>query len=114
MHGDEAERVRRWQRLRKEKTLRILAAQGLQPGRVRFTLNALDDDGALEVMGERDDRFQHDFAVRLGLRVLVFGKGALIDLDRVEGQILELAETRCAGTEIVDHDADAKGAALLE
>ena len=65
-------------------------------------------------MGERDDRLEHDVAVGTSPADPCAGKKALVDLDRVERQVLELAEARDAGAEIVDRDAGAQRAAAFQ
>ena len=80
-------------------------------GRAARRLDALGQGGEAEAVGHGDDRPDDD-------RVVVAGAEAVderpVDLEHVERQALEPRQRREAGAEVVDGDADAGGAQLVE
>ena len=75
--------------------------QDFDLGRV---IHALDDDFDVRHMAEFDD--EADDVARLLVLDDEIGEG-LIDLDRVEGNLAEVIDTRIADAEVIHQDADA-------
>ncbi len=93
------------QRAGKIISLAKLAAEFPKLGELAGRLHAFGDHVETEALGEGDDR-PHD------LRVLAAGadpgdEGA-VDLERVEGELMEVAERRVALAEIVEGELDAR------
>ena len=97
--------VVRRQRAADEEALRVVAAEVAQAVPRGRRLDALGDDGQAEALGERDGRLD-DRGVAV---VLVHVEDeVLVDLQLVDGQVLEARERRVAGAEVVDREPDAE------
>ena len=70
-----------------------------------FVLDALGDGRHVERLGQPDDALNDTQA---GLAAQHRGHETAVDLERVDGEAMEVAEARIAGPEIVDGDAQAE------
>ena len=70
-------------------------------------LDAFDDHLEAEFAREADHRLDHDPVAAAADDI---GDHRPVDLDRIERQRGQIGEARIAGAEIVDRDADARGA----
>ena len=95
----------RRQRPGKEEPLRLAAAKPHQLGHLRFRFDAFRDHMGAQRLRERDDAF-HDGGLRTAVRQA--GDERLIDLERVHGKAVEMAQRRKPGAEVVEIDLDAE------
>src|SRR3546814_6832815 len=91
------------------RALEIIAVEVLKEARLPVVLDPLGDNLQLEAVTEIDDRAHDLHRARVAPEILEEG---LVDLDAVEIEILQVAEARIAGPEIVQHDLDAELAQL--
>ena len=82
-------------------------AQDLELG---LGLDALGDDADAQAVGQRDHGLD-DRPVRLAVEP---GHERPVDLDRVEGQVLQVGQRRVAGAEVVEDEPDAHVAQPVE
>src|SRR3546814_2317649 len=91
------------------RALEIIAVEVLKEARLPVVLDPLGDNLQLEAVTEIDYRAHDLHRARVAPEILEEG---LVDLDAVEIEILQVAEARIAGPEIVQHDLDAELAQL--
>src|SRR3954465_13005519 len=87
-----------------EVALRIVAAQLAQYGRRLLVLDALGDAAKAEGAGQIDDRSSDHLVGSVGGEV---ADKRLIDLERRDGQSVEVRERGLAGAEVVDRNIEA-------
>src|ERR1700687_1252041 len=103
--------VRQRKRPGEQVTLRPRAAQAAQRRDLLLGLDALGDDLDAEPLAEHEDGLDDlDLAVVGGHRLYE----RAIDLERVDRQLVQVAERRIAGAEVVDSQLNAQRAQALE
>ena len=92
-------------------TLRQPARQRAQEGGLLLGLHALGGDAQVQPAGHRDDG--GDDGRIVGIMAQVLDERA-VDLQRVDGEALQVRQARVAGAEVVDGQAHAHLVQLLE
>ncbi|MDT4821239.1 hypothetical protein FQZ97_544090 [compost metagenome] len=92
------------QRRRVVIALHLVAAGCAQEAQLPNILHPLGDDPDAEVVADGDHRAHQGGAIGFGDHIV---DEAAVDLQLAEGEALEVADRRIAGTEIVDGEADA-------
>src|SRR5207253_7143407 len=86
-------------RLGEQITLTVVASETLKQGELGLGLDALGDDFLLEILCERDDGLE-DLRILAALADAVNERA--VDLERVEGQAMQIAEARISRAKIID------------
>src|SRR5690606_13367914 len=92
-----------------QETLHLAASGVLQEGQLRLGLHALGDDAQTHGVRQPDDGVDDGRVVGIDHHV---AHEALVDLERVDGQPLEVGQRRIARAEVVDRHAYAHRADL--
>src|ERR1035437_8731094 len=88
----------------------MVGADGLEGVELVGGFDAFGDDADADGVGEVGDHLDEGSAAGL---VDLVGEGG-VDLDGIDGKVLEVGEGGVAGTEVVDGDGHAEGAAGVE
>ncbi len=88
-------------------------AEGANGGKLVLGFDALDHDAHAQVAADGVDRANDARGLGVSRRVDVAHE-TLVDLDLVEGKIVEIAQRGIARAEIVERDVDADRAQLVE
>jgi hypothetical protein len=87
------------------------ASQRLQGGLLRKSFDSFGDDDHVEFLAEGNDRASDGRILRV---VVDAGDKALIDLEGVNRELLEVGQARPSGPEVVDRDPDAECSETFE
>ena len=98
------------QRTREQVALRVRAAEPLELARLHFALDPFGDHAGVERPGQREDAL--DDGRTSGQQQA--GDERSVDLERVHRQLVQVAQRRIAGPEVVEIDLDAEVAQLAQ
>ena len=104
-HLQELQHLALRHRLAVEEALAVLAADRAQQADVVLGLDPLDHHLLAELVGERHDRAQDH---RAGAVLAAGMQERAVDLDGVEGELVEIGERGIAGAEVVERQAGAR------